>query len=85
METINKLLKKQAPKLNRKAAAQANAAAYDEANGEFEKPNSILIRWVNNKDGSRVAVPSEIVAGPAGQVFAKGNGLPSGKVVEEVS
>ena len=86
METINKLLKKQAPKLNRKAAA---LAANGEDGDNFQRPSSIMVRWTNNKDGSTVAVPREMLAGPTGQVFVKGRTGPpplsSGKMVEEVS
>lgn len=83
METINKLLKKQAPKVNRKAAA---AAARGESPDEGEhKSNSTLIRWINNKNGSKVSVPEDILSGPAGQMFSRGGGLSSGKMVEEVS
>ncbi|ETS79457.1 hypothetical protein PFICI_09310 [Pestalotiopsis fici W106-1] len=78
-ETIDKLLKKQAPKTNRKAQLAAEEAAQLE-----EKPNPVFVRWVSNKDGNRVAVPDEIIAGPAGKVFIPG-GLRSGKMVEEVN
>ncbi|KAH0600655.1 hypothetical protein MHUMG1_01653 [Metarhizium humberi] len=83
METINKLLKKQAPKINRKAAAAAARA--DSPTEELYRPDPTLIRWVNNKNGSRVSVPADIMTGPAGQVFSKGGGLASGKMVEEVA
>ncbi|KAI0162949.1 PAPA-1-like conserved region family protein [Pestalotiopsis sp. NC0098] len=78
-ETIDKLLKKQAPKTNRKAQLAAEEAALLE-----EKPNPVFVRWVSNKDGERVGVPDEIMAGPAGKVFVPG-GLKSGKMVEEVN
>lgn len=78
METINKLLKKQAPKISRKAA-RAGSAGEDE-----HRANPIFIRWVSTKDGTRVSVPQEILAGPAGRVFAKG-GLAPGKMVQEVA
>lgn len=81
METINKLLKKQAPKINRKAAG----ARGDSPDGDSHKPDPTLIRWVNNKSGSKMSVPVDIVAGPAGQVFSKQHGLASGKMVEEVA
>lgn len=89
METINKLLKKQAPKVNKKAAAAA-AAAGTTASGETpaeetHKANAIFVRWVSNKNGVRVAVPGEIVEGPAGKVFGGSYGLSSGKMVEEVA
>ncbi|KAI0518529.1 PAPA-1-like conserved region-domain-containing protein [Xylaria bambusicola] len=67
METINKLLKKQAPKTNRKAQAGMESTPDIEA----QKPNPIFVRWVSSKDGSRVSVPDEMLAGPAGKVFVK--------------
>jgi Ino eighty subunit 2 len=82
METINKLLKKQAPKINRKAAAAAARA--DSPSEETHRPESSFFRWVNNKNGSSVTVSGGIMAGPAGQIF-KGVGLASGKMVEEVA
>ncbi|KAL7921580.1 PAPA-1-like conserved region domain-containing protein [Trichoderma austrokoningii] len=63
METINKLLKKQAPKINRKAAAA------DSQDQNAQKPDPVFIRWVSSKSGSRVAVPDEIVEGPSGVLF----------------
>ncbi|KAI8958413.1 PAPA-1-like conserved region-domain-containing protein [Daldinia sp. FL1419] len=80
METINKLLKKQAPKTNRKSQLAGESAL----GGESRKPNPVFVRWISNKDGSRVAVPAEMLSGSAGRVFVPG-GLGSGKMVEEVS
>ena len=82
METINKLLKKQAPKINRKAAAARGATPEDDQ----PKADPLFIRWVSSKGGVSVSVPEDIVTGPAGRVFAKaGGGLASGKMVEEVA
>ncbi|KAI0137153.1 PAPA-1-like conserved region-domain-containing protein [Xylariales sp. AK1849] len=78
METINKLLKKQAPKNVRKS----NLAGDDD--GDSQRANPIFVRWTSNKDGNRIAVPDEMLAGPAGRVFIPG-GLKGGKLVEEVS
>lgn len=80
METINKLLKKQAPKMNKKAAAAAVADAAAEEAGE--RPSAVFIRWVSNKEGSRVAVPEEMMEAPVGRVF--GHPRPR-KMVEEVA
>lgn len=80
METINKLLKKQAPKMNRRAAA----AGDETPEVDLLKPNPAFVRWVSSKDGSRVAVPEEMLGGPAGKVFIP-SGLRSGKMVEEVA
>lgn len=79
METINKLLKKQAPKVSKKAAA-AGAEGEEDAG-----PEATWIRWVNNKNGSKVAVSKEIFQGPGGAVFGGGKSLPPGKMVEEVA
>ncbi|KAL6691937.1 PAPA-1-like conserved region domain-containing protein [Trichoderma pleuroticola] len=78
METINKLLKKQAPKINRKAAAA-------DAQEDSQKANPIFIRWVSNKSGNRVAVPEEIIEGPAGAVFGDKAQPSLGKPVVEVA
>ncbi|KAI9155337.1 INO80 complex subunit 2 [Paramyrothecium foliicola] len=80
METINKLLKKQAPKVNRKAAAAAAENGEEDAN----RANPLFIRWVSKKDGSQVSVPDGMLAGPVGAVF-KAGGLSGGKMVEEVA
>ncbi|KAH8677531.1 PAPA-1-like conserved region-domain-containing protein [Xylariales sp. PMI_506] len=77
-ETIDKLLKKQAPKNNRKSQL-----GLDTPDGE-QRANPIFVRWVSTKDGSKVSVPDEILAGPPGRVFVAG-GLRNGKMVEEVS
>jgi Ino eighty subunit 2 len=79
METINKLLKKQAPKTKGKSHL-ANGEGDDDPN----KPNPAFVRWVSSKEGISVAVPEELLGGPAGRVFIPG-GLRSGKMVEEVS
>ncbi|KAL6794526.1 PAPA-1-like conserved region domain-containing protein [Trichoderma sp. SZMC 28013] len=78
METINKLLKKQAPKINRKAAAA-------EQEQDSQKANPIFIRWVSNKSGNRVAVPEEIIEGPAGALFGDKTQPSLGKPVVEVA
>ncbi|KAL6889925.1 hypothetical protein HDV57DRAFT_348684 [Trichoderma longibrachiatum] len=78
METINKLLKKQAPKINRKAAAETSES-------DLQKPSPVFIRWVSSKNGNRVAVPDEIMDGPAGAVFGEKSERSSGKLVTEVA
>ncbi|KAF5628308.1 uncharacterized protein FTJAE_8845 [Fusarium tjaetaba] len=80
METINKLLKKQAPKVNRKAAA-AGAGGLEDSN----KPDPVFVRWVSNKTGVRVAVTEEMLDSPAGQVFKPSSKLAPGKMVQEVA
>ena len=79
METINKLLKKQAPKTNRRTAM----AGDETPDGDAMRANPVFVRWVSTKDGNAVAVPEEILIGPAGRAFR--GGLAPGKMVEEVS
>ena len=83
METINKLLKKQAPKVNKKAAAAA--AAEEDGEDESTKVNPAIIRWVNSKDGSRIGLSQDLVDGPTGNVFKYGASLPQGKMVQEIA
>ena len=93
MDTINKLLKKPATKRRTRAEiiAAQNAAEgtpiYTEDGEEYFYPaNPLFVRHVNNKDGSRVGVPSEWLeeGQPAGQVLRNGWVAPP-KMVEEVS
>lgn len=81
METINKLLKKQARKISKKALD-------DSLEGGSGKPQPTLIRWVSTKSGSRVAASNEIMEGPAGTVFGEYKPPPAAspsKMVEEVA
>ncbi len=79
METINKLLKKQAPKTSKKGARGNSPDA-------GAKPGETLIRWVSNKSGSKVAVPDEIMGGPVGDMFGPpSKGSSAIKMVEEVA
>ncbi|OAA65074.1 hypothetical protein ISF_04484 [Cordyceps fumosorosea ARSEF 2679] len=79
METINKLLKKQAPKTSKKGA-RGNSLEAD------AKPAATLIRWVSNKGGSKIAVPEEIMGGPMGNVFGLASKGSNGtRMVEEVA
>ena len=95
-DTINRLLKKQAPK-RRGKISQAELEAQDraddeeeagEAESEFIQPaNPIYVRWVSNAEGCRVGVPSEWLGGPpVGRIFgapSKRDGM-GGKMVQEV-
>ncbi|KAK8087215.1 hypothetical protein PG994_002189 [Apiospora phragmitis] len=65
METINKLLKKQAPKAKSKAQIANDESEAADAN----KADPIFVRWISNKDGNRIAVPEEMLSGPLGKVF----------------
>ena len=98
MDTINKLLKKPAPKRRTRAEMIAAAAAAEAgtpgADGEDEPPRAdpLYSRWISNKEGSRLAVPDEWLEGPLGEIFRSANGQAvniatggSGKMVEEVA
>jgi Ino eighty subunit 2 len=94
MDTINRLLKKQAPKRNRRAGAE-NLADGDEAGPPKASP--LFVRYVSTRESVRVGVPEEWLGKPAGRVFegpvpaAAAKSAPSTaaagprKMVEEVS
>lgn len=91
MDTINRLLRKQAPKRRGRVSAAEVAEGSvpqpeEEQQHEAEKPDPTLARWVSNRDGCRVGVPEEWLGTPAGRMFgngpAGGTGVP--KLVEEV-
>jgi Ino eighty subunit 2 len=86
MDTINRLLKKQAPK-RRGKISQAEISAQehggDESPQEVEEErifpaNPVYVRWISNKDGCRLGVPGEWFGQPVGRVFGER------KMVEEV-
>ncbi|KAI4094231.1 MAG: hypothetical protein LQ348_001737 [Seirophora lacunosa] len=89
LDTINRLLKKQAPKRRGKISAAeitADALAPPEPSDiEFERANPVYVRWVNDRHGSRVGVPSEWLENglenSIGKVFVGGGRR---KMVEEV-
>ena len=95
MDTINKLLKKPAPKRRTRAeiiaAQQMDSMATPGAEeGEEERPDPLFVRWVQSREGSRLGVPIEWMEGPIGDVFsgggpAGGGGGPSSMMVEEVA
>lgn len=87
METINKLLKKQAPKTNARRSQFSGAPGDGTPDSETQKPNPIFVRWVSNKDGNRIGVPEEWLEGPAGTVFQGGvqQADTGGKLIAEVS
>ncbi|CZT10705.1 related to IES2 Protein that associates with the INO80 chromatin remodeling complex under low-salt conditions [Rhynchosporium agropyri] len=97
LETINKLLKKQAPKTNARRAGMNladNPNNSSGAEGAPFKPHPMYVRWVSNKDGNRIGVPQEWLEAPVGGVFggsvkaASGGGGGAGmggKLIEEVA
>lgn len=80
METINKLLKKQAPRTKGRAGGGAGVGgdetpfdADGNGDGAGAKPraNPAFVRWTSSRahPGGLVSVPDEILAGPLGAVF----------------
>lgn len=88
METINKLLKKQAPKTNARRNNLNNIPGDTTPDFEGQKPNPLFVRWVSNKKGNRIGVPEEWMESPVGAIFQSGvkqTGGMGGKLIEEVS
>ena len=88
MDTINKLLKKQAPKTNARRS-NLNACIDGSPDAESVKPNPLFVRWVSSRDGNCIGVPEEWLEGPIGAVFhggvkQSGPGM-RGKLIEEIS
>ncbi|CAK7265953.1 hypothetical protein SEPCBS119000_001774 [Sporothrix epigloea] len=84
-ETINKLLKRQAPKTTKK-----NAQAEDEEDAVDGSGRSaaVFLRWTNNKQGTRLGVTNEILVAPVGSLFgppSTGKRMASHKMVEEIA
>ncbi|KAG2413418.1 hypothetical protein HFD88_002607 [Aspergillus terreus] len=88
MDTINRLLRKQAPKRRGRipAAEAAENASADQEMQEVERPDPIMVRWVTGREGSKVGVPEEWFGTPAGRVFGEAPSRNGGstKLVEEV-
>ncbi|KAK3173068.1 hypothetical protein OEA41_006397 [Lepraria neglecta] len=85
MDTINRLLKKQAPKRRGKiSAAEINAQEHgDESPQEMQEEeippaNPVYVRWISDKEGCRIGVPGEWFGQPVGSIFEER------KMVEEV-
>ena len=73
MDTINRLLKKQTPKMRIKGRATGDATPADQFDttmgGTEAPPPPTMIRWVSNKDGIRLAVPNTWLESPLGTQF----------------
>ena len=72
MDTINRLLKKQAPKRRRRADMLREDG--DDEDSQYPRPSAVFTRSVQTVDGVRVAAPKEWVAQgqPLGRVFEGG-------------
>jgi Ino eighty subunit 2 len=84
MDTINRLLKKQAPKRRGRAAAnEAGDGTPGQEGNEPEKADPTLVRWVSGSNGCKVSVPEEWLGTPAGRMFGPPVSA-TGKMVEEL-
>jgi Ino eighty subunit 2 len=87
MDTINRLLKKQAPKRRgRVPVAELGGESTPDVAADFEKPDETVIRWISNRDGCKVAIPAEMLEAPVGRPFGSFTGIGSSgrKLIEEV-
>jgi Ino eighty subunit 2 len=70
-DTINRLLKRQASKRQRKADVEADRIA-EEGEDDSVRPNKVFVRYVQNSGGSVLSVPREWAdAGYVGGVFGR--------------
>src|ERR1700760_1454164 len=90
LDTINRLLKKQAQKRRRKADMMDGTDTLDE-DGQLEnRPPLGFIRIVRNSEGTTLAVPEEWLEAPVGELFVETakamKPYPpfTGKMVEEI-
>lgn len=67
------------------AATAAEGALPAEAEEiEVEKAHPLYVRWVNNRDGSRIGVPNEWIGKKAGRLFGPPSRT-SSKLIEEIA
>ncbi|KAF1812507.1 hypothetical protein P152DRAFT_473671 [Eremomyces bilateralis CBS 781.70] len=89
MDTINRLLKKQAPKRRNKSAAEIAAEAAEEGGEYVVRAPPLYARFVQSATGTAVAAPDEWLEAPVGRVFTgpSGRGVRglSSRMVEEVA
>lgn len=86
MDTINKLLKKQAPKRRGKLSAAETAGESTpriQESQEPQKPDPAMIRYVSDRNGCRLGMPEELAGNPAGGII-NGSGSRGMKLVEEI-
>lgn len=87
MDTINRLLKKQAPKRRgRVPVGELGGEATPDVAVETEKPDATVIRWISTSEGCKVAIPTEMLGTPASRPFGGLAGVmaPGSKLIEEV-
>jgi Ino eighty subunit 2 len=93
MDTINRLLKKQAPKRRKRAEIEADRIAEGLADGDDEnypRASSVFVRYIQNAQGSKLAIPEDWVDTPFAPFLTKVSPADSsrpytGRMVEEVA
>lgn len=89
MDTINKLLHKQAPKRRTRAEIEAaRAAEAGETPLAEQDPNKLdpmFLRWVSSSKGSFICVSEEWQNSTAGDLFRKPENFGASSMIEEVS
>jgi len=70
MDTINRLLKKQAPKKRGRAAANLDADSGAEEEQEVEKAPAVYVRYIQNSQGTMLCLPGEWLEAPVGEMFS---------------
>ncbi|KAL1900863.1 hypothetical protein Cpir12675_000739 [Ceratocystis pirilliformis] len=84
METINKLLKKQPPKTNKRV----KTAEEELWEAEARRPDPRMIRWVSSKVGITVSVPNQMLESPLNEAFKdtmKPSSSAPSKMIEEIA
>lgn len=87
MDTINRLLKKQAPKRRgRVPVGELGGEATPDVAVEPERADATYIRWISTSEGCKLAVPTEMLGTPASRPFGGLSGVvaPGSKLIEEV-
>ncbi|KAF9639672.1 PAPA-1-like conserved region [Lasiodiplodia theobromae] len=89
MDTINRLLKKQAPKRRGKAQIDADAAG-EEQEIEEERAPALWVRYIQTAESSQIAVPHDWVESPLGELMTKSRPATvktpfAGRMVQEVA
>lgn len=89
MDTINRLLKKQPPKRQRRVAQEVTESGQEDE-PEYEKANPLYVRYTQTVRGTQLAIPEEWLDAPVGSVFTGKLAQPSrghfnGRMVEEVA
>ncbi|GME29098.1 hypothetical protein GTA08_BOTSDO07663 [Neofusicoccum parvum] len=87
MDTINRLLKKQAPKRRGKAQIEGDG---DDQDGDYERAPPLYIRYTQTAENSQIAVPHEWLSSPIGELLTKSKPATdkrpfAGRMVQEVA